>query len=566
MPPASPSTAPRESARPATGSSGFDATYDIVVVGGGGAGLPTALFARWLGNSVLLLEKAPRARRDRRQGRLLVLGAQQPADARARAWRTPRTTACATWPGCRGRSATTPTRPRFGLTEWEYAMCEAIYDSASPGHRAAGRAGRPALPPLRGRARLLVRAARGQGPDRPGARARATRRETMSDGGAVAIRTLSAAAERDGVDVRTGHRVQRVVRDEGGRWSASRRPPPTAPTVRVGAAQGGDLRHRRLHPRPGAAPELPQRARVRRLRGRSPTRATSSASPAPLGAQLRNMNYAWMCPVSLEKAVARDPAMSGMFSVAGDSMLFVDKRGRRVVNEKLAYNELAQTFFRWDPAAGRVPQPRAGRDLGPAQPGPLGQRRVRPADRAARHRRRPRASAATTSAELAAAVGERLERYADVTGGLRLADDFLPNLQATRRPLQRAGRDRQGHRLRPRRAGRRAAVQRRRSRRSRAGPTRPCGRCRAAARTTPPWSPAGPSTPRAGPRPPPTARSLDDQDRPIPGLYGVGNCVASASARPTGPAGPPSARSSPSPTARPRAAHAERVAEPQPAS
>jgi glycine/D-amino acid oxidase-like deaminating enzyme len=91
MPPASPSTAPRESARPATGSSGFDTTYDIVVVGGGGAGLPTALFARWLGNRVLVLEKAPR------------LGGTNP-----------RTTACATWPGWPGRSATTPTRPASG--------------------------------------------------------------------------------------------------------------------------------------------------------------------------------------------------------------------------------------------------------------------------------------------------------------------------------------------------------------------------------------------------------------------------------------------------------------------
>jgi len=35
-----------------------DVTADIVVVGGGG-GLPAALFSRWLGNEVMLLEKAP---------------------------------------------------------------------------------------------------------------------------------------------------------------------------------------------------------------------------------------------------------------------------------------------------------------------------------------------------------------------------------------------------------------------------------------------------------------------------------------------------------------------------
>jgi len=31
---------------------------DLVVVGGGGGGLPTALFSRWLGNEVVVLEKA----------------------------------------------------------------------------------------------------------------------------------------------------------------------------------------------------------------------------------------------------------------------------------------------------------------------------------------------------------------------------------------------------------------------------------------------------------------------------------------------------------------------------
>ena len=51
--------APREAARPAAAGA-TDVEADVVVVGGGGAGLPTALFARWLGDEVVLLEKAPR--------------------------------------------------------------------------------------------------------------------------------------------------------------------------------------------------------------------------------------------------------------------------------------------------------------------------------------------------------------------------------------------------------------------------------------------------------------------------------------------------------------------------
>ena len=42
-----------------------------------------------------------------------------------------------------------------------------------------------------------------------------------------------------------------------------------------------------------------------------------------VGAQLGNMRAAWMCPVPLERAGR--PDLVGMFSVAGDSMLFVDR-------------------------------------------------------------------------------------------------------------------------------------------------------------------------------------------------------------------------------------------------
>ena len=45
------------SSKEAAAAETFDAEYDIVVCGGG-AGLPVALFSRWLGNKVMVLEKA----------------------------------------------------------------------------------------------------------------------------------------------------------------------------------------------------------------------------------------------------------------------------------------------------------------------------------------------------------------------------------------------------------------------------------------------------------------------------------------------------------------------------
>ena len=56
-----------------------------------------------------------------------------------------------------------------------------------------------------------------------------------------------------------------------------------------------------------------------------------------------------MCPIVLEKALKKDPTLIGTFSPSGDSMIYVDKTGKRVTNEKLAYNESAQAFFKWDP-------------------------------------------------------------------------------------------------------------------------------------------------------------------------------------------------------------------------
>ena len=138
-----------------------------------------------------------------------------------------------------------------------------------------------------------------------------------------------------------------------------------------------------------------------------------------VGAAFGNMNYAWMCPLPFEWAVARKPDLSGVFTVPGDSMIFVNKYGRRAANEKAPYNELARSFFAWDAYRGEYPNYLqfmlyddrcarlwAGTDYGNVIPPPG-------ADDAHVVR-------AETLQELEAAIGERLARYGALAGGVRL--------------------------------------------------------------------------------------------------------------------------------------------------
>ncbi len=246
-----------------------------------------------------------------------------------------------------------------------------------------------------------------------------------------------------------------------------------------------------------------------------------------VGAQLRNMAHAWLCPIPLERAVARRPDMSGMFSVAGDSMIFVDKHGRRVVNEKLQYNELAQAFFAWDADAAEYPNlvlfqiwdqrsqdgsasDEYGRLIAP--PGADDAHVVRGA----------------TLDDLAAGLRDRLARYAGVTGGLALTGDFVANLRATIvrfNGFARAGVDEDfGRGERPVQLLFNGDVA------EQPGGTNP---------TMWPIADSGPYyaalvtggtlDTKGGPKTDTEGRVLDDLDAPIPGLYGVGNCVASVS-------------------------------------
>src|SRR5258705_1927197 len=182
----------------------FDAEYDIVVCGGGGAGLPVALFSRWLGNKVVVLERSA------------TLGGTSFKPAY---WYWVPNNAAMRKAGIADDKQhflryvarlSQPqyfdlNHPRYGLSEWEYSMCEAIYDSPSVGTELLSEKGalpyRHVAPVPDYFAEMETIGATGRVLfPKDGA-------PSMSDGGQVATRTLSTACRRDGVTVRVGHPV-----------------------------------------------------------------------------------------------------------------------------------------------------------------------------------------------------------------------------------------------------------------------------------------------------------------------------------------------------------------------
>ncbi len=503
----------------------FDAEYDIVVVGGGGGGLPAALFSRWLGNRVLILEKAPALGGTAAKAAFWYWVPNNEA-MRAAGTEDPKPDFLRYVARISRPQSYDPNQPRFGLSEWEYSMCEAVYDSASPATELLAQKG--ALPYRH------VAPVPDYWAELPEDKAKTGRvllpkdaAPSMSDGGTVAVRTMSDAAKRDGVDVRTGHRVQRVILNE------------TGAVIGVEAqAESGLFRARARKAVIFASGGFTHDPELRRNFLSAPVYGGCAALSnegdfirisSTLGVQLRNMNYAWMCPISLEKAIARDPTMSGMFSVAGDSMIFVDKRGRRVVNEKLAYNELAQKFFEWDGAKSEYPylvlisiwdqraqDHSASHEYGRLIVSPGGDDR--------------HVIKGQTVEALGAGIAERLAKYSSQTGGMRLADDFVATLKASvarYNELATTGKDvdfQRGDRIVEQLFN--GAVK---EEPGRANPTMwPIagqGPYYAALVT------GGTLDTKGGPKTSPEGQVLDNQDRPIPGLYGVGNCVASASGR-----------------------------------
>ena len=518
-------TIARKSSAPAAAKGRSDAVVDVITIGSGVAGLATALFSCWQGNKVLVLEKAPQLGGTTRKAAFWYWVPNNAA-MRAAGTKDPKKD-CIRYMARLSRPEIYSSKaPRFGVPEWEYSQYEAIYDNAST-----------ATELLREKGALEYRHcdfvpdywAELHEDKAPKGRVLLPKdaRETMSDGGEVAIRTMAAAAKRDGVDIRSGHRVQRLIRNTAGEIIG----------VEADTAKG----KKRFFARKAVVfctGGFTHNVELRKNYLSAPVYGGCAAKSnegdfiyiaSAVGAQLRNMNYAWMCPIVFEKAIARDPRLIGTFSPSGDSMIYVNKEGRRVANEKLAYNEMAQVFFQWDGARSEYPNllliavwdqrsqdHSAGDEYG---------RFIVPPGKDDAH-----VIKGATLAALSKAIGERLARYENATGGLKLAPDFEKTLATT---IERFNGFASGGRDFDFKRGERQ-VELLFNGSVAPSPSAPNPTMFPVSEEGPYYAAlltGGNLDTKGGPKTNVSGQVVDDQDKPIVGLYGVGNCVASASAR-----------------------------------
>jgi 3-oxosteroid 1-dehydrogenase len=504
----------------------FDGEFDMVVVGSGAAGLATALFSAWEGNKVLLLEKA---------------GELGGTTKKAAFWYWVPNNKAMQALGIRDEKAdfirylARLSRPeaydandkRYGMSEREFDAFEAIYDYASVATELLAEKGALEYRHCEGVPDYWAelpedKAATGRVLLPKGAR------ESMSDGGEVAIRTMSDAARKAGVDIRVNHRVQRVIVTDQNEVVGVEADTADGKTLRfkgrkaVVFASGGFTHDVEMRKNFLSAPVFGGCAAVE-------NEGDFINISTPLGAALRNMNYAWMCPIVLEKALNKDPGLIGTFSPSGDSMIYVNKTGKRVTNEKLAYNESAQAFFQWDPARSEYPNlvlfaiwdQRSQHHSASDEYG----RFIVPEGKDDAH-----VIKGKTLEELAANISARLRKYRSALGNLELTSDFVPNLKATIdrfNEFARQGKDLDFHRgerqvellFNGPAASDPAGLNPTMYPISHEGPYYAAMLAGGTLDTK-----GGPMTNRDG-------QILDAMGQPIRGLYGVGNCVASPSAR-----------------------------------
>lgn len=250
------------------------------------------------------------------------------------------------------------------------------------------------------------------------------------------------------------------------------------------------------------------------------------------GARLGNMSGAWRTQIVFEEALVDRRLAGGVFFPPGDSMFQVNKYGVRAVNENRNYNDRTEVHGIYDPSKAEFPNQlmfmiydqrsaEAYAGVYPFPKDPAAGKQVLQGD---------------TLAALTAAIEKRLKEIANRTGGFALDPAFAGNLQNTLQRFNdfaRSGIDEDFHRGAAQYDSEWFQV----FSPMVAGSSWPANNYPSV--TMYPLKEEGPYyaiilaagalDTNGGPVIDAAARVLNTEDKPIPGLYGAGNCIASPS-------------------------------------
>ncbi|MCA9771818.1 MAG: FAD-dependent oxidoreductase [Myxococcales bacterium] len=329
----------------------FDREVDVVVVGGGGAGAIAAIIAADAGAEAVLLEKGlifggTTAKSGGvywipNNSFLKAKGIEEPRDA------TLREMARHSYP-----QLYNPADPKLGLPEHEYSLLTALYDNGPKAVERLAEIGalisQPAEVPFGPMPDYFDHSKEDKTPrDR---RLWAKKPDGSFGLGDEMMRQLKAGLEKASVPILLGHRVTTVLRNAQGDVVGVEATKADKSTVRIRArrgvifASGGFTQSRELMRNFQPGPIYGGCA-VPTNEGDFVYMATAA------GAKLGNMQSAWRAQIVLEQALQFSSTPDDVFMPPGDSMILVNRRGERVVNEKANYNERTNAHFYWDPTA-----------------------------------------------------------------------------------------------------------------------------------------------------------------------------------------------------------------------
>lgn len=406
----------------------WDHEADIVCIGGGVAAMTAAAIARGEGSSVILLEKGP------------VVGGTTAKSAGV--YWIPNHFAlkkqgiddskedCMKYI-CRFSypERYTPDSPTLGLEPAAYEQLEAFYDNGSDAVDRLGELG--ALKSVQWTSWSLKDLSPdyfGHAPEnkvpegRPLAPLTA---EGAEGGGTDVIGQLEDSLTASGVPILTDHKVVRIVTNKKGE------------TIGVEAEADGKtvtIRGRKaVIFGTGGYSQNPEFVRLYQ-RNHSYGACASGLSTGDFiniagaaGARLGNMSGGWRAQVLLEQALKNPQLTACVFMPPGDSMIEVNKYGKRAVNENRNYNDRTEAHFVYDPTHAEFPNhlmfmicdQRTAEGWAGNYPLP------KPGETS------PYIIKGDSLAELAENLQARLETIAAHTGGVKLDKDFTENLEAT---------------------------------------------------------------------------------------------------------------------------------------